>query len=80
MLKCKDVPEQTDAYLAGELSFLKRLEFKLHTFICGPCRDYVKKLRLITEALPNLKGNKPCCDVDDNYIDDIISKANDEKH
>lgn len=55
MLKCRDVVEQADVYLATELSSWQRFQFNLHLMVCGYCRRYMKSLKItqkVSEQLP----------------------------
>ena len=56
MLKCRDVVEQADAYLATELSSWQRFQYNLHLMVCGYCRRYIKSFKLtlkVSEQLPS---------------------------
>lgn len=46
MLKCRDVLEQADAYLANEMTSWQRVGFRMHLGLCRHCRRYLKNLRL----------------------------------
>ncbi|HQV23830.1 MAG TPA: zf-HC2 domain-containing protein [Agitococcus sp.] len=46
MLKCRDVLEQADAYLANEMTTWQRVGFRVHLSLCRNCRRYLKHLRL----------------------------------
>ena len=46
MLKCRDVLEQADAYLANEMTSWQRMGFRVHLTLCRHCRRYIKNLRL----------------------------------
>ena len=50
MLKCRDVLEQADAYLANEMTPWQRVGFRVHLTLCRHCRRYIKNLRL-TQAV-----------------------------
>lgn len=55
MLKCNEVVERADAYLATELSSWQRFQFNLHLMVCGYCRRYIKSFKLtqkVSEQLP----------------------------
>lgn len=45
MLRCRDIVEQADAYLATELTSWQRLQFQMHLAICRNCRRYLRALR-----------------------------------
>lgn len=50
MLRCRDIVRHADVYLAGEMSFWRRLGFQLHLLLCRDCRRYVRELVLTTEV------------------------------
>lgn len=79
MLSCKEITEQAGQYLDGEMPFMTRMQFRLHTFICGPCRTYLKRLLLLKSALPTLNRQTNAKPVNDQYVDTIITKANDHE-
>lgn len=45
MLSCKQITENGSAILDGDLKGWRRMEARMHIFICGPCRRYVKQLK-----------------------------------
>lgn len=56
MLTCREAVEQTDALLAGELTWRRRLSLRLHLFICRHCRRYFNQLRRLLRAIPGMHG------------------------
>ena len=64
MLKCRDVPEQSEKLLAGELGFRARASLRLHLFICHNCRRYLRQLRLLLKALPGMADQRNASDHD----------------
>ncbi len=54
MLKCREVVEQADAYLASELTSWQRFQFNLHLAICGYCRRYLKALKMTQQISQQL--------------------------
>jgi len=55
MLSCKDITEQANEYLECELSFVKRLKFRMHLFMCNHCKRYVEQLNTTIECLKRYK-------------------------
>ncbi len=47
MLKCNQVSQLVSSGEVTELGFLKRMELKMHLFMCGHCRRYVAQIRAI---------------------------------
>lgn len=56
MLKCRDVAEQADFLLAGDLGFRQRLMLHLHLMMCRHCQRYLRQLRRLVRAIPYLHG------------------------
>jgi anti-sigma factor RsiW len=46
MLKCLEVVEHADAYLADELTKWQRIQFRVHLAVCRHCRRYVRQLKM----------------------------------
>jgi anti-sigma factor RsiW len=51
MLKCREVTEQTSALIDDELSWMQRLQMRLHLAMCRHCSRFVSQLRLLRDAL-----------------------------
>lgn len=45
MLRCRELVEQADAYLADDLTKWQRIQFRLHLAVCRHCRRYVRQLK-----------------------------------
>lgn len=52
MLSCRDVANEADLLLAGELSWRRRMAFRVHLVICNHCRRYVRQLKYLVRAIP----------------------------
>ncbi len=59
MLSCREITELATAYTEGALPFMTRWKFRLHLSMCGPCRRYVKQLRLTAATLGHLPQPPP---------------------
>ncbi len=64
MLKCRDVPHQSEKLIAGELGFWQKLDLRIHLVICHPCRRYYQQLKLLLATLPGLAGKRAANDDD----------------
>jgi len=55
LLTCREVTEDADDYLAGDLAWWARLQFRMHLFMCRHCRRYMKQveaaIRLVQQPL-----------------------------
>ncbi|MDH5691465.1 MAG: zf-HC2 domain-containing protein [Gammaproteobacteria bacterium] len=70
MFKCKDINHHTSDYLDKNLSLWKRMNVRLHLFMCGPCRDFVRQFGLTRSSLQHLSTPAPT----DDKIDAAIAK------
>ncbi len=52
MLSCRDVVNDADRYVAGELSSRQRMAMKFHLLICRHCRRYVRQFKSLINATP----------------------------
>jgi len=48
---CKDLTENADAYLQGELGWFGRAQVRLHLWMCSHCRRYMDQLAATIAAL-----------------------------
>lgn len=51
MLSCREITELTTAYTERVLPFGERARFMLHVSICKGCRQYVRQISLIVNAV-----------------------------
>lgn len=79
MLKCKDVAYQASDYLDKSLPFWQRVNIRIHLFMCGHCRRFIKQLKSTVDVSRNidrshLQNQARCSD----KILDLISKRSDD--
>ncbi len=55
MLTCRQVTDQCDALLAGELHGRQLWSVRLHLLICRHCRRYIHYMRRMLQALPGIR-------------------------
>lgn len=55
MFRCKDIAEHASRYVGRQLSFVERVQFRVHLFICHDCRHFIAQFRLSLAALRNFK-------------------------
>lgn len=58
MLSCKHLVEQASQYIDNEMSTSKRMQVKLHLFVCVSCRRYIKQLKLTIAMLGRKKNHQ----------------------
>ncbi|MHC9511670.1 anti-sigma factor family protein [Kangiella sp. M94] len=51
MLSCKHLVEQASEYIDDEMTTGKKIQVKLHLFVCVSCRRYLKQLKLTIAML-----------------------------
>lgn len=56
MLKCREIAENADHFLDGDISRRQRLALKMHLLMCRHCRRYVRQLRSLLRAIPFMHG------------------------
>ncbi|MEX2516218.1 MAG: zf-HC2 domain-containing protein [Gammaproteobacteria bacterium] len=67
MLKCRDMVNQTDQYLADDLTPGQRFAMKTHLLMCRHCRRFVRQFKLLLDFLPSL--SRPA---DEQTVDKIM--------
>ena len=78
MLNCREVVQDADLLLAGELAWRRRLSLQMHLLMCNRCRRYVKQLRVLIRAVPFMHAK-----ASDDEVDQIMShvcSGDDSKH
>lgn len=75
MLKCRDVPAEAEALLDGGLSRGARISLRIHLFMCGPCRRYLRQLRVLLGAVPHMHG-----EASDEEVDKVLKHLHDHSH
>ena len=76
MLKCQEVVEQADAYLASELTSWQRFQFNLHLMVCRHCRRYIKAFKITEQVSQQLPIANAMPDVDISALVTMIQKDN----
>lgn len=58
IITCKHLDSFLDDYLAGRLSRFKRWQFRIHLFLCPPCKRYLMQYQRCVEAAKRC-GSEP---------------------
>ena len=74
MLKCQEVVEQADAYLASELTSWQRFQFNLHLMVCRHCQRYIKAFKMTEQVSQQLPVANAMPDADINALVAMIQK------
>ena len=75
MRSCKDINQNVDAHLDGELSWKQRVELRLHLLMCMHCRSYIQQLKNSIAAFR--RTEKAECS--DEQLDKIFDVLEDDK-
>lgn len=51
MMTCEEVAASASDVIDGASSWRVRIGVRLHTLMCGACREYLRQMRLVIEAL-----------------------------
>ncbi len=54
MLSCRQVTDQSDALLAGELHGRQLWSVRMHLLMCRHCRRYITCMRRMLQTLPGM--------------------------
>ena len=73
MPSCKDITKHSSDYLDGNQSFMQRLGFKMHLFMCVNCKRYVSQLKLTIATIGKSESATPQ-PVDEQHVHDIVEK------
>ena len=57
MLSCKEATKIASEGLDKKLSFIQRLNLKLHLFICSTCRNYIRQITFLRRAAADLDAH-----------------------
>ena len=75
MLKCRDVPAEAELLLDGGLGLGRRMALRLHLFMCGHCRRYLRQLRQLLGAVPQMHG-----EASDEEVNKVLRHLHDHSH
>ncbi len=51
---CQDITERASDYLDQEMTWREWMGFRLHLMTCGPCRAYLRQMRMTLRVLTTL--------------------------
>lgn len=61
MYQCKDIAEEVNNYIEGDLPLVKRIGLFFHILICSCCRNYMQQIRttisVVTVSKPKEKSS-----------------------
>ena len=62
MLSCKEIVEQASDYLEQEMSPWRRLQYRMHLFMCRHCRRFTSQFAAGVSMLRRLPQRSEPCD------------------
>lgn len=76
-LSCEQVDEGLDDYLEGEMSWAKRMRFRMHLLVCKACSAYLAAYRKTVELVKSSfdrpgTDNDAAAPVDEDLIQSIL--------
>jgi len=80
MLSCKEITQLTSDYLDHELGFIKRMQFRMHLFICKNCQRFVEQFKTTVAAAKNLKTEKPSDETVNNQVATLLKIRDSHTH
>ena len=78
-MNCREALDHFGAHVDGELTSIQRWRLRVHLWICGHCRKYLRSYRTTVEAeRAAFKGDdETSTDVPDDLVKAILWAAND---
>lgn len=55
MLKCKDIVDQASDYRDNQMSFGRRLQYRMHLMMCHHCRTFTRQFNASVAMLKRLR-------------------------
>ena len=75
MLSCKDINQNADQYIDGELTIRQSLAVGFHLLMCVHCRRYVRQLA----AMVNTLRKRPKAECSEVQMEQIIHRLLDKE-
>ncbi len=74
MFSCHDMHKMASDYLDKRLSFMQRMKFRLHIFICHSCRRFVDQMRATIRTLHNLSSTEASPQVIEAQVERLLKQ------
>lgn len=72
MLSCKEITQLTSDYVDKELGFLKRMQFRLHLFMCKNCQRFVEQFETTVSVAAKLNPTTPSDDSLEKQVSSLL--------
>jgi predicted anti-sigma-YlaC factor YlaD len=77
--ECKDVAEEANNYLDGDLPLRKRIGLFLHLVICSCCRNYLQQLRETIKTVSVLKPKEKASSDNKALAEELMKLSQEDK-
>ncbi len=78
MFSCRDMHKMTSDYLDKRLTFMQRMKFRLHIFMCHSCRRFVDQICATIRTLRNLSSTELSPQVVDAQVEWLLKQRDDK--
>jgi len=75
VLSCRDVTEEANAYIDGELTLWARTKFRMHLLACNYCRAFVEQMQTVVNLTQRYGDNQPDNEPSQELMDAFRRKA-----
>lgn len=79
MLSCRDIHVMTSDYLDKRLTFMQRMNYRTHMFICHDCKKYLAQFRATLRVLRELRPEKPSEHEVDAQVERMLKQRRDQE-
>lgn len=74
MMSCRDLTELVTDYMEGRMTFLQKVSFQFHVGMCGPCREYLRQMKLTVCTVGNLMETEERPDISPDVKDELLKR------
>ncbi len=74
MMSCRDITEVVTDYMEGRMSFMQKIAFQFHVGMCGPCREYLRQMKLTVQTVGKINTMDDCSDMSPEVQDELLKR------
>ncbi len=71
MLTCRDINERSSEYLDQQMSFMQRMNFRMHLMLCKHCSRFMRQLEAVVHTLHRLS---PQQSTSEEQLEELVDK------
>lgn len=75
MLSCRELTEQTNDYIDGELGFWLAVRMRMHLLACRHCRIFVRQMRTVVSLVQGRGDSPPPAAIEQDLLDAFREKS-----